>query len=329
MSKANKSNKAIKYRLYPNDEQKVMFAKTFGCCRFVYNQLLALQKQRYKDGESHLSKLKSNEFATRTLKKDYDFLKEIDKFAKVGMVKAVIHKLPKDDWKLKSVTVSQDSVGNYFASVLFEYEQEDIPSVSKSSTNAIGLDYKSDGLYMDSNGNKAGVHKYYRESHKKLAKQQRRLSRKAGSKKNETKSSNYFKQMRKVNRIYRKIANQRLDSLHKKSTEIANQYDIVCVEDLDMKAIGNKGFGNGKATFDNGYGMFLNMLDYKLKERGKYFVKVDKWYPSSQICHCCGSVKKLDLKDRVYTCDCGYTGDRDHNAAINILTEGLRILQSL
>ena len=184
MSKANKSNKAIKYRLYPNDEQKVMFAKTFGCCRFVYNQLLALQKQRYKDGKSHLSKLKSNEFATRTLKKDYDFLKEIDKFAvsnavfhladaydrfykkqnhfpkfkckrkskksyttnftnnniligknviklpKVGMVKAVIHRLPKDDWKLKSVTVSQDSVGNYFASVLFEYEQEDIPSVS-------------------------------------------------------------------------------------------------------------------------------------------------------------------------------------------------------
>ena len=251
MSKANKSNKAIKYRLYPNNEQKVMFAKTFGCCRFVYNQLLALQKQRYKDGESHLSKLKSNELATRTLKKDYDFLKEIDKFAvsnavfhladaydrffkkqnhfpkfkskrkskksyttnftnnniligknviklpKVGMVKAVIHKLPKDDWKLKSVTVSQDSVGNYFASVLFEYEQEDIPSVSKSSTNAIGLDYKSDGLYMDSNGNKAGVHKYYRESHKKLAKEQRRLSRKAGSKKNETKSSNYFKQDRK------------------------------------------------------------------------------------------------------------------------------------
>ena len=86
------------------------------------------------------------------------------------MVKAVIHKLPKDDWKLKSVTVSQDGVGNYFASVLFEYEQEDIPSVSKSSTNAIGLDYKSDGLYMDSNGNKAGVHKYYRESHKKLVK---------------------------------------------------------------------------------------------------------------------------------------------------------------
>ena len=383
MSKENKSNKAIKYRLHPNDEQKVMFAKTLGCCRFDYNQLLALQKQRYKDGESDLSKLKSNEFATLTLKKDYDFLKERNKFAvantdfhledaynrffkkqnhfskrkrkrkskksytinftnnniligknviklpKVGMVKSIIHNLPKDDWKLKSFTVSQDRVGNNFASVLFEHEQEDITSVSKSSTNTIGLNYKCDGHYMDSNGNKAGVHKYYRESHKKLAKQQRRLTRKAGSKKNETKSSNHYKQMRKVSRSHRKVANQRLDSLHKKSTEIANQYDIVCVEDLDMKAIGSKGFGNGKATFDKGYGMFLNMLGYKLKERGKYFVKVDKWYPSSQICHCCVSVKRLDLRDRVYTCDCGYTGNRDDNAAINILTERLKILQSL
>ena len=162
-----------------------------------------------------------------------------------------------------------------------------------------------------------------------VSKEQRRLSRKIGNKKGSAKSNNYLKQLYKVNKIHRHITNQRLDNLHKISTEIANQYDIVCVEDLDMKAIGNKGFGNGKATFDNGYGMFLNMLEYKLKERGKYFVKVDKWYPSSQICHCCGSVKKLDLKDRVYTCDCGYTGDRDHNAAINILTEGLRILQSL
>ena len=180
---------------------------------------------------------------------------------------------------------------------------------------------------MDSNGNKAMVHKYYRESHKKLAKEQRKLSRKTGYRKKENKSNNYLKQLRKINSIHRHIANQRLDSLHKKSTEIANQYDIVCIEDLNMKAIGNKGFGNGKATFDNGYGMFISMLEYKLKLRGKYLVRIDKWFPSSQICKCCGSIKKLSLKDRVYRCDCGYTGDRDHNAAINILNEGLRILQ--
>ena len=198
--------KAYKYRIYPNNEQKIQIAKTFGCCRFVYNQTLAYREEIYEKEKKSVSKTDCNNYCNRELKKDYEWLKEIDKFAvsnavfhladaydrffkkqnhfpkfkskrkskksyttnftnnniligknviklpKVGMVKAVIHKLPKDDWKLKSVTVSQDSVGNYFASVLFEYEQEDIPSVSKSSTNAIGLDYKSDGLYMDKIG---------------------------------------------------------------------------------------------------------------------------------------------------------------------------------
>ncbi len=128
--------------------------------------------------------------------------------------------------------------------------------------NAIGLDYKSDGLYVDSNGYQPPLHKYYRESQEKLAKLQRKLSRKVGSKKGETKSSNYLKQQMKVNKLHNHISNQRKDHLHKKSTEIANQYDIVCVEDLNMRAMSNKGFGNGKATMDNGYGMFLNMLEF-------------------------------------------------------------------
>ena len=147
-----------------------------------------------------------------------------------------------------------------------------------------------------------------------------------GSKKNESKSNNYIKQLRKTNRIHRHIANQRNDNLHKLSTEIANLYDIVCVEDLNMTAIGNKGFKNGKATYDNGYGMFLNMLEYKLADRGKAFVKVDKFYPSSQLCSCCGNRKKLELSDRKYICTCGLEIDRDLNAAINIKNEGLRLL---
>lgn len=147
--------------------------------------------------------------------------------------------------------------------------------------NAIGLDYASDGLYMDDKGNIGTNHKYYRESCKKLTKAQHKLSRMVGSKKGEPKSNHYIKQLRKINKIHRHIANQRLNNLHKISTEIANQYDVVCVESLDMKAMSNKGFGNGKATMDNGYGMFLSMLEYKLADRGKYLVKVDKWYPSS------------------------------------------------
>ncbi|MGN0266257.1 MAG: RNA-guided endonuclease TnpB family protein [Lachnospiraceae bacterium] len=111
---------------------------------------------------------------------------------------------------------------------------------------------------------------------------------------------------------------------------MANRYDIVCVESLNMKAMTNKGFGNGKATLDNGYGMFLDMLKYKLHDRGKFLVRVDKWYPSSQICHCCGSrnPEVKDLRVRRWTCpDCGTTHDRDHNAAINIKKEGLRLLK--
>ena len=245
---------------------------------------------------------------------------------KTGVVKAEIHRNPEPGWKIKSATISQDSDGRYYASVLYEYEEE-VPSVSMMSDKAIGLDYKSDGLYMDSNGMTADMPKYYREAHKKLAKAQKILSRRIGSGKGETKSKNYIKQQKKVARIHRHISNQRLDTLHKKSAEIANQYDIVCVETLNMKAMSNRGFRNGKATLDNGYGMFLNMLGYKLSDRGKYLIKVDKWYPSSQICSCCGRKQKMKLTERTYQCSCGMKMDRDHNAAINILNEGLRQLR--
>lgn len=141
---------------------------------------------------------------------------------------------------------------------------------------------------------------------------------------------NIIKQRLKVARIHKHISNQRLDFLHKQSAEIANQYSCVCVEDLDMKALTNKGFGNGKATMDNGYGMFLKMLDYKLRDRGKYLVKVDKWYPSSQICSQCGNQHKLMLSEKTYHCDkCSLSIDRDYNAAVNIRNEGYRLLQAV
>lgn len=246
------------------------------------------------------------------------------KLPKLGKVRASLHRMPKKDWKLKSVTVSQSSDGKFYASVLFEYESD--INYQADINNAIGLDYKSDGLYMDSNGNVGTNHKFYREAQRKLVREQRRLSRMKGSKKNELKSNNYIKQLRKVSKIHKHIANQRNDNLHKLSTEIANLYDVVCVEDLNMTAIGNKGFKNGKATYDNGYGMFLNMLEYKLADRGKTLVRVDKFYPSSQLCSCCGNRKKLELSERKYICTCGLEIDRDLNAAINIKNEGLRLL---
>lgn len=248
------------------------------------------------------------------------------KLPKAGWVKCKVHRQPNEEWELKSATISQDRDGKFYVSVLFEFEYYN--NYKPNINNSIGLDYASDGLYVDSNGNKGSNHKFYRESHKKLAKAQRKLSRKVGSKKNEVKSNNYKKQQLKVNKIYKHISNQRLDNLHKKSTEIANQYDVVCVESLNMQSLANKGFGNGKATMDNGYGMFLNMLEYKLEYRNKYLIKVDKWFPSSQICNNCGQIHKemKDLTNRIMVCDCGFTMNRDQNAALNILQQGLNDL---
>ena len=375
-------NSAIKYRLYPTSEQKIMFAKTFGCCRKVYNLMLSEKIESYKTTGKFVA------VTPAKYKKDFPYLKEVDSLAlanvqlnlqsafrnhfdrnrrkktgfpkfksakhsrksyttnnqngtvaiignryirlpKIGKVKAVIHRVPGTDWKLKSATVSCSSDDRYYVSVLFEYENSASTYVVDEN-NAIGMDYASDGLYVDDKGNIGTNHKFYRESHKKLAKEQRKLSRKKGSRKGEDKSHNYLKQQRKVNRIYTHIANQRKDNLHKISAEIANQYDIVCVENLNMRNMSNRGFGNGKATLDNGYGMFLDMLEYKLANRGKYLVKVDKWYPSSQICHCCGKrhPEMKDLRIRTMRCECGYVMDRDRNAAMNIKKEGLRIMNS-
>ena len=191
-------------------------------------------------------------------------------------------------------------------------------------SKTIGLDYKSDGLYTDSEGNTCGMPHYYRKSAEHLAKAQRKLKHMTVG------SSNYNKQLKRIAKIHRHTANQRKDFLHKQSTAIAKQYNCVCVENLNMKSMSNVGFGNGKATLDNGYGMFLNMLEYKLKDKGGYLIKVDKWFPSSQICSCCGTLhpKMKDLSIRTMHCVCGYVLDRDYNAAINIKKEGLRLLSA-
>ena len=263
----------------------------------------------------------SGSYTTRCVNENIALLDKGIKLPKLGKVRASLHRMPKKDWKLKSATVSQSSDGKFYASVLFEYESD--INYQVDIDNAIGLDYASNGLFVDSNGRRGTNHKFYREAQRKLAKEQRKLSRMQGSKKNEPKSNNYIKQLRKANKIHRHIANQRNDNLHKLSTEITNQYDIVCVENLNMTAIGNKGFKNGKATYDNGYGMFLRMLEYKLSDRGKTFVKVDKFYPSSQLCSCCGNRKKLKLSERKYICTRGLEIDRDLNAAINIKKKDL------
>ena len=246
----------------------------------------------------------------------------------VGWVEARDNREPPDSSKICYVTVIRDHA-QYYASITYKTD-ELIPEHAISETNVIGMDYKSDGLYVDSDGNHCNMPHYYRESQKDIAKEQRKLSKKVGFRKGEKPSGNFKRQQQRLFKKTRHAANQRKDFLHKQSTAIAKQYDAVCVEDLDMKAMANKGFGNGKATLDNGYGSFLNMLEYKLADRGKPLVKVDRWYPSSQICSCCGHRQKMPLNVRVYDCPiCGNQMDRDENSATNVKIEGIRLIKQM
>lgn len=356
-------NKAYKFRLYPNQEQQIMFAKTFGCARFVYNKMLSekiayygltkktlnITPAKYKDEFPFLKEVDSLALANAQLNLDKaykNFFRDKSvgfpkykskhksrqryttnnqngsvriennkiKLPKIGFVKIKIHRNIPENSIIKSATVEKTPTDKYYVSVLVEYEEtENIIDKSK----AVGLDYSMTNFYVDSNGNKANYPKFYRNTQKKLARQQRKLS------KMNFRSKNWYKQKLIVNKIHEKITNQRKDFLHKLSRQIANVYDIVCVEDLNMKNM-SQSLNFGKSVMDNGWGMFTSYLSYKVKK----LIKIDKWFPSSKTCHVCGYKNdNLTLSDRDWTCpDCGTHHDRDINASINILNQGLLLV---
>ena len=363
-------NKAYKFRIYPNQEQQILFAKTFGCVRFIYNRMLSDKIKYYEETKQKLNNTPAQ------YKKEYEWLKEVDSLAlanaqmnlqtaynnffrspkvgfpkfkskksnrksyttncvngnisienghiklpKIGLVKLKQHRMIPSSYRLKSVTVSQTPSGKYYASILFEYENQ---VQDKELYHFLGLDFSMHELYKDSDGNEPAYPRYYRQAEKRLKREQRKLSHmQKGSK-------NRDKQRRKVAILHEKVANQRKDFLHKQSKRIANSYDCVCIEDLDMKAM-SQALHFGKSVSDNGWGMFVTFLQYKLEEMGKKLVKVDKFFASSQTCHVCGykNIKTKNLSVRVWDCpECGTHHDRDVNAAINIKNEGMRIVNA-
>ncbi len=296
--------------------------------KYACRQLDTAYKKFFKHeaGFPRFHKKRGRQSYTTTRNTVIVFKKNKVKLPFLGWMKArSLRQLP-DNTKICMATISREPDGTYYASVSYKYE---IPDVSTSGRSVLGLDYKSNGLYTDSNGNIAMMPHYFRENQAKLRRYQKRLSHKIGSRKGERKSSGWVKQHRKISKLQSHIANQRSDYLHKLSKDLADTYDIIAVEDLNMRAMSNKGFGNGKATLDNGYGMLITMLDYKLRYQGKQLIKVDKWYPSSQICSNCGNKRKIPLSQRTYRCPCcGCAIDRDYNAAINIKNEALRLIRA-
>lgn len=369
------ANKAYKFRIYPNEEQQVLLAKTFGCVRLVYNHWLDRKIKQYEYDKTTVTYTScAKELAEMKKKEEYLFLQEVDsislqqalrhldtafqnffkqpktgfprfkskkhnknsystvcinsniaifdgylKLPKIGQVKLKKHRNVPNHYTLKSVTVSQTPSRKYYASILFEYENQ---AQETKLESFLGLDFSMHELYKDSNGNEPAYPRYYRQAEKKLKREQRKLSlMQKGSK-------NRDKQRIRVAKLHEKVANQRKDFLHKQSRQITNVYDCVCIEDLDIKAM-SQALHFGKSISDNGWGMFVTFLKYKLEEQDKKLVKVDKFFASSQTCSACGYVNKetKNLSIRAWDCPkCGTHHDRDVNAAINIRNEGMRIV---
>ena len=240
---------------------------------------------------------------------------------KIGFVKIKYHRPIPTEYKIKQATIIKNPSGKYYVSVCVEYEYE-YPTPILNKDNSIGLDYSSPDFYVDNQGKKPNYPKYFRKAEEKLAREQRKLDKMVYG------SHNYEKQRIKVAKCYEKVSNQRKDWLHKLSYYFAETYNYVFVEDIDLRAMAGT-LKLGKSTNDNGFGFFRTFVEYKMKDRGKIFHKINKWYPSSKTCHCCGYVKEdLTLNDREWICsNCGELIYRDWNSAINILNQGFKELK--
>ncbi len=358
----------FKVRIYPNQQQEIALNKNLGCARFVWNYYLNKTNSQYQETGKGMTYCQMAKDLTQLKKNtDYEWLAESTaatlqqalknlesafknffekrakfpkfkskhkkqsirypescylknkglKLPKLGIVKAKLSK--KIVGKIKSVTVSKTSTGKYFASILFEGDN----LIINKNELVSGIDLGLSSLVTVFDGEttyKVDPIKPTRKYAKRLKRRQQKLSRRVKG------SNNRRKAIKEVALVHEKITNTRQDFLHKLSRKLVDENQIIVAEDLCLKGLARTKLA--KSIHDAGFGMLLNFLSYKLEREGGKLVQVDRFYPSTKTCSCCGFKNNLiDLSVRDWVCpQCQTHHDRDENAAKNLRTEGLRIL---
>ena len=363
------ATKCFKYRLEPTKEQEETLLRFAGCRRFVWNWGLARKQDVYKStGKGIGYNAIASELVALKKQAETAFLKEchsqvlqqtlmdlekamtafFEKRArfprfksrkrciaafripqkvsvvgskvsvpKLGLVKARLHR--PIEGTVKSATIKQEAGGRWYVVFVSHFE---LPDVAPTCESPVGIDVGLESFLTTDDGDKVKPPKFYRKSERKLKRLQRQLSRCRKTSRNRAKAK------LRIAKHHRRTANQRSDFLHKLSAKLVAEHDTLCIEDLNLKGLTRTRLG--KSFSDAALGSFFQLLDYKAAYRFGQVVKVGRFYPSSKTCHDCGNVQHLELSNREWMCTgCGVIHDRDTNAARNILSEGLRLLNNV
>ena len=290
------------------------------------NWFNSLSKKTKQKSKAPKFKKKSDKQSYRTdqMRKDFFKLLDVDnRKITVPKIGKITYRCGYDFEKYKitkvcNITLNKSSTSKYYCSICCECNE---PEKLPENKYKIGFDLGLKDFLIDSDGIVIDNPKYFRKSQEKLAKEQRKLNHCIKG------SNNYKKQKLKVALIHEKVRNQRKDFQHKISHQLINENQVIISEDLKPSNM-LKNHKLAKSIADASFSSFCNMINYKSKWYGRTYIKVDSFYPSSKICHCCGYKNTtLTLADREWECPmCHNLLDRDKNAALNILSEGLKIL---